>query len=225
MHQKKVKELLIATFSYLKKKNAIEKEENKKLLAYICGFLTHYSLDKTAHPFVFARADDEQSHKLLELKLDTYLVEQYWGAAACSISPIKKIYMGKKLPSPIKNYYTYILQSVYKQNKQFNFINDSYTDCRRLLWFFYSPYKVKFNLLKFINLFTSMELTNYSYRSIDTKEILKERDYYQFENLFNQGVDEGLRLINLIDDYLHDRVNKNIMEARIPNYNFTGEKK
>lgn len=51
----------------------------EKLMVYLAGFLTHYSLDTTAHPYVFYHSGivSTHNHKYLECTIDTLLNEIY----------------------------------------------------------------------------------------------------------------------------------------------------
>ena len=227
MHQKKVKELVLNSYTYLKDmehNKDIDRNDYNRLTAYICGFICHYIIDKTTHPFIFARAGDEQEHKRLEQNIDSYLINKYRGENVCQLPPFKAIYLGKNLPLPIINYYSHVLKEIYNQDKQIDFINDSYQDCRHVLWIFYSPYRIKYNILRFINRLTSIDLTTYSYQANSRLKLLENEGYQEFETFFQQGIGEGRELINLLDDYLDDRVEKHYLWNKLPDYTFTGEK-
>ena len=118
----------------------------------------------------------------------------------------------------------YVLKEIYNQDKQIDFINDSYQDCRHVLRIYYSPYRIKYYILKLVNIFVSIDLTTYSYQANSRSKLLEKEGYKKFEDLFQQGIREGCELIDLLDDYLHDRVDKNSLENRLPGYTFTGEK-
>lgn len=54
--------------------------DRDELVSYAAGFLTHYAVDKNAHPFVYGRTgDDDARHQAIEYMWDSYTAVERWG--------------------------------------------------------------------------------------------------------------------------------------------------
>jgi hypothetical protein len=221
LHQKNIKPFFIESLSYLK--SMYHHHNFPILLSYFSGFLAHYTVDKTAHPFVFAKQKSPNQHKLLEINLDTYLVEEIWGKKVYSLSPIEQIDLGNELPDIIIDYYKYILNKSHNHNLEIKLINDSYQDFKRIMKFFYSPYKIKKLSFKILNPLVPLNLDTLSYPTKINYKVLSEEDYLKFKELILDGVKEGLKLIEIMKGYLQDELENSALEVAFQGINFEGE--
>ncbi|MGM0602689.1 MAG: zinc dependent phospholipase C family protein [Bacillota bacterium] len=225
MHQEKTKEMLEELIIYLKNifdNESINEEIKKRMLAYIAGFLLHYSLDMKVHPFVYSRDGEGDRHKRIEMSLDIYLVKKEWGTGADFLKPTDYINVGDRLPAQIEELYFHILNSVYFYNEEIDFLQKSYLDFKKFHNLFYSPFKFKFILFKLLNLFLKEDLSLYSYSGNTNNEILDEEDYKIFYQLFKSGIKQGAGLLNLLYKYLYSEIEFEILQEKIPSINFLG---
>ncbi len=57
-----------------------EGADRNELVSYAAGFLTHYAVDKNAHPFVYGRTgEDDARHQAIEYMWDSYTAMECWG--------------------------------------------------------------------------------------------------------------------------------------------------
>lgn len=71
LHSRRVGEFFSAAVRYLR---TLEGEERASALAYVSGFLCHYALDTTAHPYIYYFVPDDRYHTLFETRLDCALM-------------------------------------------------------------------------------------------------------------------------------------------------------
>lgn len=219
-HQENIKSSLITGINYLNQ----QKNQNYSLLAtYLTGFLTHYTLDETAHPFICARTKNFNQHKTLEINLDTYLVKKFWNKQAHRLAPIPVINIGENLPQIIRKYYQYLLTNIYNYNNEFNFINDSYQDYKQVFSIFYSPHKIKKLILKLLNYFLTFDISTLIYPDKPDYKILTNEEYLEFLDLFKQGIIEGVKLIETMINYLQGEIEKEELINIFPVTSFTGK--
>ena len=65
-------------FSDQAKKITKTKEENEQseLLAYVCGFICHFTLDVFCHPYIDGNSSDKLSHGKIESEFDKYVLRK-----------------------------------------------------------------------------------------------------------------------------------------------------
>jgi len=117
MHREKTGEFLLTLT-----KQCRNAPENHELFSYLAGFLCHYALDKTAHPYIVYRTGHYDgteetrkyrgNHTLLERAIDhVYLKE--WGKRLASMPITGKILRMKKIPKTISEELDTVYQTVY----------------------------------------------------------------------------------------------------------------
>ncbi len=80
MHQKKVRTLFEHALEYVREYIGGDLAELK---SYIAGMITHYSIDKNAHPFVFGKAGKEHAwHNMIEFMWDSFIAKETWDIEA-----------------------------------------------------------------------------------------------------------------------------------------------
>ena len=76
MHTNNIRELMQSALEYTRQYTGRDKDE---LISYIAGFLTHYAIDKNAHPFVYDKAGtDTEIHHAIEFMWDSYTAKEQW---------------------------------------------------------------------------------------------------------------------------------------------------
>ena len=76
MHSLRVRDLMRHALDFTAAYAGPDRDE---LISYIAGFVTHYAIDKNAHPFVYAKAgDDGEMHHRIEYMWDSYSAKEQW---------------------------------------------------------------------------------------------------------------------------------------------------
>jgi len=220
IHQEHTKSLFLESIDYLKE---LQNDENFRCLAsYFSGFIVHYVIDKHEHPFINARTKSSSEHKVLEAKLDTYFAKKYWDKKVHLLPQTPEINIGKKLPSVIVDFYRVILHRVYGISLNADTINDSYNDFKRVFNVFYSPTGGKRLGLNILNAILPIDISIYAYPTKVDYEFLTKKEFLEFETLLKEGVAEGARLIELVNSYLRDEIDKSQVEAAFDDISFLG---
>jgi hypothetical protein len=77
MHSGKTRALLTHLLDYVQAYNGVDRDE---LISYAAGFLTHYAIDKIAHPFVYGKSgENDARHQAIEYMWDSYTSIEKWG--------------------------------------------------------------------------------------------------------------------------------------------------
>ena len=78
LHKKTAFPFLKKGYGYIE--NITDPSKKYMLRSYLMGFLSHYILDSTAHPFINDVSKGQPNgHKILEMNIDTLLLEKYEG--------------------------------------------------------------------------------------------------------------------------------------------------
>lgn len=220
IHQEHTKSLFLESINYLKES---QNDRNfNSLASYFSGFIIHYVIDKQEHPFINARTNNSSEHKVFEAKLDTYFTKKYWNKKVHLLPQASEIDIGKQLPSVIVDFYRVILNRVYGISLDVATINDSYNDFKRVFNVFYSPTGGKRFGLNMLNILLPIDISIYSYPTEVDYEFLTENEFWEFEDLFKEGVAEGVQLIELVSSYLKGEIERSQIEKAFYDISFLG---
>lgn len=221
MHQNHTKTLFLESIDYLREMQ--NREGFNKLASYFLGFTIHYAIDKNEHPFINARTKNFNEHKLFEMNLDTYFIKKYWNKRVHLLSPSSKINIGEKLPSSIVDYYKNIVPKIFNIPIKTATVNDSYRDYKRVFDIFYSPKKYKRFCLNMLNLIMPIDISICLYPTNVHNEVLTKEEFLEFENILLKGVNEGVKLIELISSYFKENIGKSPVENAFYDISFSGK--
>lgn len=95
------------------------------ILAYLLGYICHYSLDRNAHPLIHYKSGIDTKkdrsthkyhnyHKRYEAILDVYMLKKIKGLDAYKFNTVQLIYTDGKYNETLKSFYFYIVNRVYK---------------------------------------------------------------------------------------------------------------
>ncbi len=117
MHREKTGEFLTALARQGKAGNA-----PKEMLSYLAGYLCHYALDQTAHPYIFYRTGSYEgteqtkqyrgNHTLLERAID-HIYRKQWGVSMASAPITGKILRLRKIPDAMRADLDAVYREVY----------------------------------------------------------------------------------------------------------------
>lgn len=161
LHREKTGQFFIKGFCYLKQltqENPGDVQDNNleeafNLLAYLCGFLCHFCLDKNAHPFIYyftgyefnkgeERGKHSRQHQELEAIIDKILVERKKGLQAHQIT-IFTMFQKSGLPPVIGEFYRDVLSQLFDLEISPREINKAYQDMGTAMRLIYDPWNIK----------------------------------------------------------------------------------
>ena len=151
MHNKKPSELLAALKNSLSILGSAEQEVGR---AYALGFLCHYTLDSTMHPFVFfheyqvcdagepglSRADGSEVHGVIESELDELVLFERRNETVATFNPSTEILNASDFVlHVISKMYAYVALTVYGEIIPATMFETAVKDFRMAQRLFYSP--------------------------------------------------------------------------------------
>ncbi len=121
LHEEKTAELLTTMAELLRNSEAKKKKQSRALFY---GFLSHFSLDTTLHPYIFYRTgeyreEDPQTHRhrgnhlRYERSVDSLLIQKTLGKPAHQVRLDREVLFMRSLPQEVEDFMEAALYSIY----------------------------------------------------------------------------------------------------------------
>jgi hypothetical protein len=188
VHQEKPKELM----SYVLKRL---EEADDVLKDYLLGFVGHYALDSTAHPFVFYYAKDSIQHKLLEASIDALLFEERRARPLRGEDSLAIIDVGKRLPEEVVEFYRDMARDIYQEVLPEHVIQSAYKDFREFLILTRAKGFVRQSFQNLVEKLSSAPVYHYIYPERVDPKILNRSMYADFMQAYDKGREKFTRLL------------------------------
>lgn len=203
MHAKHPARLLDA----LKRSLALLDEGQRSVgRAYALGFLCHYTLDSTMHPFVYyhqyalcdagepglSREDGSEVHAAIESDLDELVLYTKLGQTVATFDTSRQILRGRdEVLRAVSRMYAFMAREVYDEDVPDNIYVLAVKDFRFVQGFFHSPHGVKRELLGTLECAVRPHsfLRAMSHRAIEaTSSIFDNAEHLPWENPYTGEV-------------------------------------
>lgn len=222
---------------YIKDNNL---KNNLDVISSLYGFITHYVLDYTIHPYVFYKGGIFNRNDINTLKyldghrsIEMGITSYYYGK---NINNFKMYeYMNIKNNNYIKSTLDYVLKQTYNIDNGYNKYLKSYNQMRLTYKYFrFDKYGIKKAIYKFTDLFrkNKSKLSYISFHNINNVDLNinhnkwinpcdKNISYFtSVDDLFNKSEMETLRLIKISKDLLFDKIDINEFRNKFPNLSY-----
>ncbi len=234
LHTEKTDEFIISMFKYY---NTIEKNSTaaNQIIAYISGFLCHYILDATTHPYVFylgGKYDKncpetkkfEGLHQHIEVAIDTLILKEKYNLTPSQFKIFKHILKLDKLPDCILEMYKYSLDNTYQIQNGDIIIKEAYRDYKNYykLTFDKFGFKKKIgalimpllpeNLHQFTKTFSYYDCVteDFDYLNLEKNAWLHPITgtlfICSFKDLQNKALKKITKLLTTVDDFTEDLI-------------------
>ncbi|PRR78243.1 hypothetical protein CLLI_18450 [Clostridium liquoris] len=227
-------------------------EEYNMLLSYVLGYITHYALDTSMHPFIYYfggvyHADSPETkkydlyHKQLEKIIGIIQLENKRGASAYHTTLYSEVNLGKNVPRIIDEVYSDSLYHVYNLEIKSYLINYCYKDMKSGIKFLTEPNMIK-NIIFAIGeaiikkknkarifiyprrIVDDLDYLNKEHKKWNHPCYLEEVTYRDAEQLYMEGINKGINLINTAVKYLEDEIDKEELIKTFPNLSYESGK-
>lgn len=195
-HTSKSRNFFITTLKYIKDNNL---QNNKLIMSYLYGHISHYAFDITIHPFVGEVINEIKSksvikpHTYLECEMDKYLIKKY--------GKIDFSFMNRKIINnkTLRN----LINTTYRST--YGFLNVSHLYEAYILLIKASKYSINkmYNskyLLKKLSRINSYDNNTNFIKYMNSSKISKK---VNMNNIFNSSIKLSLNIIKVVDDYLY----------------------
>ncbi|MCC3144355.1 zinc dependent phospholipase C family protein [Halanaerobium sp. Z-7514] len=199
--------------------------EKRGLLTYLLAFIVHYSLDSISHPFILANGGAGQKHKLIEIKIDIYMIDKYWNKDVLELNPQSYYQLKAEFKEEIERFYANIFSELLPYPYKAGMIEGAYTDLKKYHSLFCDNKQYKYYFFKLLNYLYPDELASYSYQLAKDKEIWSAENYQQFENYFAQSLNKSREYFTLLFNYFKKEISLKETLSAFSSRDFLGQNK
>ena len=226
MHNKNIDQFFEESFIYLKE------NYSDTLYSYFIGYLTHYFLDRKAHPYIFYFSGVQNHypetkiyeywHKRFEVCIDEKMLNEIAHTDIKHFHPATIVNVKEIEIQTIYNYTAFLIKKTYQQNIEFYDLKQSIYDFRQALKLLYSKYSYKKRLvLQIEKVFKippqistamySIKEENYDFLNIKKQEWLDPcnqniKHNESFIELYEEAKIETVHFIKQLDLYLNNKL-------------------
>ncbi|MVB12971.1 hypothetical protein CAFE_37240 [Caprobacter fermentans] len=157
--------------------------------SYLSGFLCHYSLDRTAHPFVYWNVrtlrkkypgrGDGFLHNHVESVLDGIILRSITGTLANDFDLRITVPENKEAQESVMRLYSYVLERLYGVHNQENELLHAMADCRKICGFLNDKWMIKKPVAEALEKLTKKYLVSSVIRGIS------EQDEFDYANILH----------------------------------------
>ncbi|MCI1964709.1 MAG: zinc dependent phospholipase C family protein [Oscillospiraceae bacterium] len=162
---------------------------NELTKSYLCGFLCHYSLDRTAHPFVYwdvaslhpvyPGRKDNFLHNHTESVLDGIVLRSFTGQLANDFDLKQTVPKNQEVYAAIEQLYEFVLERLYGIHSLRKDLIKSMSDCRKVCGLLNDRWMMKKPLAEIFGKVTHQYLPSSVIRGIS------EQDEFDYANILH----------------------------------------
>jgi hypothetical protein len=212
------------------------------------GFISHYSLDSIAHPYIYYYALSQSNdngttylvntyHKKLEIIIDTIYQRENLYLSSGGIPPYKAIDLGICVPNIIADCLVSEIENIYNFRLKKSIINDAYRDMKIGLKLLYDPTNIKLRMVKLLEkllktpgryscaIYPIYVDNSFDYMNNihnEWKSPYNNQEVYSdsFNDLFNLAVLESRNKIRASLDFLDGKISEFELTSFFPNISY-----
>lgn len=246
MHTNKTGEFLINCLKYLKAQS--DRDNYFELLAYVMGFISHYSLDSIAHPYIYCYALSKCSenssnymagscHKKLEVVIDNIYIKENSELRLGGMQPYEAIDVGFCVPVSVNDCLRTQIKKIYNFEIKSNIINNAYRDMKLGLKLLHDPNNIKLRTIRFIEKIlgtpekyscafypvivdNSFDYMNVSHNEWNNPYKRQESCRESFNDLLNKAILESSSKILASIGFLNGEVSEYELKSFFPNISY-----
>jgi|GEM_PF-2519971 len=216
VHRARPAEYLVRACEYVKN------HYTEKLMAYFCGYLNHYCLDKYIHAHVYRDSANLSAHTYLEQALDVMYANIYFHFDAREVNRKEELLHLITDADEINAFHEYMASAVYEGYKlPPRAMERSYKWWSNAMRSIYKPSRLERFLLRIFNVFLSFDIYAFIYKTKEEVEDLHDYDKY-FRSIEKANA-ESVCYMQLLDDYIHGGRHISVLESAFYNINCLGK--
>ena len=188
-------------------------EDRDALYSYLTGFLCHYALDSTAHPYIVYRTGEYDgseatlpyrgNHTRLERAIDCWIIRKKYGLVPGRFSITDTFLPLKKLPESIREPLNRAYSTVYGWENVWQDLNSAIADQRFFYRLMRDPLRLVNGLTKLFNNGTShldYRLLSYQGRDLNPEQVdYLNENHTQWQHPFAPAVTSTASFVELLE--------------------------
>lgn len=206
----------------------IKDPKRKEILtSYIAGHFMHWSLDSTAHPFIFYRSGEIAGntqfwHYRYESMIDALMLTYYKRRKLTDLKASRLVDVGTDERRIIASFYQSALRDVFNIDIEASIIDSAIVSFRKILKFLYDPHNIVTPLIKKVErkswafsshivnsqLDSEHDILNLKKEAWSNPTDIEDISHKSFIELYEDSVDLGIVLIDaFIEALVNNRTN------------------
>lgn len=200
MHRDKARALFEKGLEFARCYGRKDKDE---LISYVAGFITHYAIDKNAHPFVYDKSrDDSNVHHKLEFMWDSYTAKEQWDIEPDEFDIYRDVMYDTVGRGPCE-WYRAVAKDVYGRNIGPRVIRQAqyhFAKAKKSLDSVKWPGRMLMNVISRI---TGFDVGTMIYPQSRDESLFTTEEYSRMRKMIDRGVGESAEMIRVAFDYIH----------------------
>ena len=226
--------------------NEVKERKDPLLFSFLVGFICHYCLDKTTHPYIICKGGEydgtkdtfclRNGHVRIEHLIDSYYIRHYYKKEPWRFSIPKEIFKLKQYPKSFSLPLNKVFKKVYGWDNAFKLFNKSLYHQS----LFYRLMQDRFGIFKFLLKFISLKNTDYTVFSYyKPEQYIGNTDYMNegqvlwhhpydseiesnesFFELFNIAKEKAREIITAVYNYIYNDCEISL-SALFENFNYS----
>lgn len=217
-HGRDTRKLLAYGASFLK-----QHRDDRGFASYWAGFLCHYALDSSAHPFIEAHAQGFRAHKRLEMHLDAYLLHKKWASAPYRVRIPRLIKLAEGLPPSVIAFWQGLAQEVYATELAPAVVRGAYRGICAVNKMYYTTHSRARGIKKRLGGLFGLDISPYLTDFEGQAPLLTKQEYTVFEARFGDAYTLAASLSEKYASLLEGTCTMRELRAALPNINFSGK--
>lgn len=165
--------------------------ENKELLfSYLTGYLCHYCLDRTCHPYILYCTGNQHDHVRLEIAIDSLFIRKRYNCLPWRFQFNKGILLLDKLPECISEEIDSIYYNTYEWNDAFKDINRCIKGQKRFYSLVQDPFGIFTKVFKIRSAITGREfpIQTYFHKDLPPSIDYMNKRHQRWRNPFDPDI-------------------------------------
>ena len=202
MHSQRVRAMMEHALNYVRQ---YAKDDRDELVSYIAGMVTHYAIDKNAHPFVYGKAGSNTNmHHAIEFMWDSYSAKEQWDIEPGQFDIYSEVMYSAVGPG-ICAWFVSAAQEIYHVKIRGDMIRQAqkhFARAKRVLANITLPGRV---LIKLINATTGFNVGCMLYPEQRDESQFSKTEYRSMQEMIAKGVGEAAEMIRFALSYIGGR--------------------
>ncbi len=199
MHSENVRDEMTNALEFARQYDGSDKDE---LISYIAGFITHYAIDKNAHPFVYGKAGkDTNAHHGIEFMWDSYSAKEQWGIDPQNFDAPAEI-MYDDVGEGICAWYKNVANDVYQKVISLDVVREAqrhFAKAKKALSDINLAGKV---LIHLVSVTTGFDARRMLYPERRDESWFTKEEYKKMQEMVSKGVAESCDMIQFALDFV-----------------------
>ena len=209
IHRNNTQGLFINTINYILDNKL---QHNYEIMAFLYGFICHYILDTTLHPYVNYKTGIYNSkHNIIEKYIDSYYIFNNENVLSHKYK-VHRYLFNNKMSKTLNRMIDEVFYKTYDLKHMANKFNKGKKHMKILYYLMrYDPYKIKYNIYRCIDWITPRKFMKFTpisyYCNLDNNEYYLNLNHNKWCHPLDNSITSNKSVLELYDEALNKAIN------------------